>query len=132
MTTHINGTFEVKLNAQKPDNQEAASAGLGRMSLDKQFHGALEATSKGEMLSVMTEVKGSGVYVAIEPVTGKLNGLSGSFLLHHTGIMTRREPQLSVRVVPDSGTEQLSGLTGSMGIKITEGKHFYDFEYTLP
>ncbi len=132
MTTHINGTFEVKLNAQKPDNQEAASAGLGRMSLDKQFHGALEATSKGEMLSVMTEVKGSGVYVAIERVTGKLNGLSGSFLLHHTGIMTRGEPQLSVRVVPDAGTEQLSGLTGRMGIKITEGKHFYDFEYTLP
>jgi hypothetical protein len=132
MTTHINGTFEVKLNAQKPDNQEAAGAGLGRMSLDKQFHGALEATSKGEMLSVMTEVKGSGVYVAIERVTGKLNGLSGSFLLHHTGIMTRGEPQLSVRVVPDSGTEQLAGLTGSMEIKITEGKHFYDFEYTVP
>lgn len=132
MTTQISGTFEVKLNAQKPDDQEAANAGLGRMSLDKQFHGALEATSKGEMLSVMTEVKGSGVYVAIERVTGKLNGLSGSFLLHHTGIMTRGEPQLSVRVVPDSGTEQLSGLAGSMGIKITEGKHFYDFEYTLP
>jgi len=132
MATHINGTFEVKLNAQKPDNQEAASAGLGRMSLDKQFHGALEATSKGEMLSIMTAVKGSGVYVAIERVTGKLNGLSGSFLLHHTGVMTRGEPQLSVMVVPDSGTDQLAGLAGNMGIKITEGKHFYDFEYTLP
>jgi len=102
------------------------------MSIDKQFHGDLEATSKGEMLSAMTDTKGSAGYVAIERVTGKLQGRSGSFVLQHTGTMTRGEPQLTITVVPDSGSGQLVGLTGKMTIKITDGKHFYDFEYTLP
>ena len=127
-----NGTFEVKVNVQKVDNKEAESAKLGRMSLDKQFHGELEATSAGEMLSVGTEVAGSAGYVAMERVNGVLHGRTGTFALQHSGTMTRGEPQLSVTVVPDSGTGQLVGITGTMTIKIVERKHFYEFEYTLP
>ncbi|MGO9126639.1 MAG: DUF3224 domain-containing protein, partial [Terriglobales bacterium] len=104
----------------------------GRMTIDKQFHGDLEGTSKGEMLSAMTEVKGSAGYVAMERVTGALNGRSGTFFLQHSASMTRGVPQLSVTVVPDSGTGQLQGLTGKMDIIINAGKHSYDFEYTLP
>jgi Protein of unknown function (DUF3224) len=129
---HVSGTFEVKLNSQKPDNKEAETANIGRMSIEKQFHGDLEATSKGEMLSAMTEVKGSAGYVAMERVTGSLKGHNGSFVLQHDGTMTRGAPQLSVHVVPDSGTGQLTGLAGNMTIKIVEGKHFYEFDYTLP
>jgi hypothetical protein len=129
---HASGTFEVKLTPQKPDNKEAESAGLGRMSLDKKFSGDLEATSKGEMLSVMTEVKGSAGYVALERVSGKLHGRSGTFVLQHSGTMTRNAPEMSVTVVPDSGTGQLVGLAGRMTIKIADGKHFYELDYTLP
>lgn len=132
MTTHASGSFEVKLNPQKPDNKEAESANLGRMSIDKQFHGSLEASSKGEMLSALTDVKGSAGYVAIERVTGALDGRSGSFVLQHSGTMTRGTPQMTVTVVPDSGTGQLVGLAGKMTIEIADGKHFYQFDYTLP
>lgn len=131
MTTHARGTFEVKLAPQTPDGK-FEDATMGRMTIDKQFHGDLEATSKGQMLSAMTEVKGSAGYVAMERVTGTLNGRSGSFVLQHSATMTRGVPQLSVTVVPDSGTGQLVGLTGKMEITITAGKHSYDFEYTLP
>jgi hypothetical protein len=131
MTTHATGTFEVKLNPQTPDGK-FEDATLGRMTIDKQFHGDLEATSKGQMLTAATDVKGSAGYVAIERVTGTLHGRSGSFVLQHTGTLTRGVPQLSVTVVPDSGTGQLVGLTGKMNIIITAGKHSYDFEYTLP
>jgi hypothetical protein len=129
---HASGTFEVKLTPQKPDNKEAEAANLGRMSIDKQFHGDLEAASKGEMLSVVTEVKGSAGYVAMERVRGSLRGKSGTFVLQHTATMARGEPQLSIGVVPDSGTGQLVGLSGTMSIKIVDGKHFYEFDYTLP
>jgi len=129
---HASGTFEVKIIPQKPDNKEAESANLGRMSIDKQFYGDLEATSKGEMLSAATEVKGSAGYVAIERVSGTLHGRSGTFILQHSGTMTRNAPQMSVTVVPDSGTGQLVGLAGKMTIKIADGKHFYEFDYTLP
>jgi hypothetical protein len=132
MTTHASGTFEVKLKPQKADNVEAESANLGRMSIDKQFHGDLEATSKGEMLSAVTDVKDSAGYVAMERVTGTLHGRSGTFVLQHSGTMTRGAPQLSVTVVPDSGTGQLAGLAGEITIKIADGKHFYKFDYTLP
>jgi hypothetical protein len=131
MTTHATGTFEVKLNPQTPDGK-FEDATLGRMTIDKQFHGDLEATSKGQMLTAATDVKGSAGYVAIERVTGTLHGRSGSFVLQHTGTLTRGVPTLSVTVVPDSGTGQLVGLTGKMNIIITAGKHSYDFEYTLP
>jgi Protein of unknown function (DUF3224) len=131
MTIEASGTFEVKVQVQKADNQEAESAKLGRMSLDKQFHGELQASGAGEMLSVGTEVPGSAGYVAMERVNGTLHGRTGSFVLQHSGTMTRGEPQLSVTVVPDSGTGQLVGIAGKMTIKIVEGKHFYEFAYTL-
>ena len=132
MSQHASGPFDVKLAPQKPDNPQAEEAKLGRMSLDKEFHGDLEASGKGEMISLMTETQGSAVYVAIERVTGKLHGRTGSFALHHTGIMTRGEPQLTVRVVPDSGSGELTGITGSMNIKIEGKKHYYEFDYALP
>ena len=124
------GTFEVKLNPQKLADG-AADAALGRMSIDKQFHGDLEAVSKGEMLSAGTGVKGSAGYVAIERVSGTLRGRGGAFVLQHSGTMTRGAAQLSVTVVPDSGTGQLAELAGKMTINIVDEKHFYDFEYTL-
>jgi hypothetical protein len=102
------------------------------MSIDKQFHGDLEATSKGQMLTAGTEVQGSAGYVAIERVSGTLGGRSGTFALQHSGTMTRGEPQLSITVVPDSGTGQLVGLAGTMLITIADGKHSYGFDYTLP
>lgn len=121
------GPFDVKLVPQ-PD----AGDGLGRMSLDKQFHGDLDASSKGQMLAVMGDVKGSGGYVAIERVTGILSGRKGTFALQHTGTMTRGAQSLSITVVPDSGTGDLAGIGGRMDIRIEpDGKHFYDFEYTL-
>jgi Protein of unknown function (DUF3224) len=130
MTTHASGTFEVNLNPQTPDDK-TEGATLGRMSIDKQFHGDLEATSKGEMLTAVTGAKGSAGYVAIERVSGTLHGRSGSFVFQHSGTMTRGTQQLSITVVPDSGTDQLMGLAGKMAIKIANGKHSYDFEYTL-
>lgn len=133
MTQHAKGSFDVKMTPQKPDNKEAESANFGRMSIDKQFRGDLEGTSKGEMLGAMTDVKGSAGYVAMERVTGKLQGRSGTFVFQHSGTMTRGALQLSVTVVPDSGTDGLAGLTGAMTIKIEDGgKHFYEFEYRLP
>jgi hypothetical protein len=131
MTGHATGTFDVKVVPQAADDQ-SKSAAVSRMSIDKQFHGGLEGTSRVEMLTAGTDVKGSAVYVAIEQFTGTLAGRKGSFLLHHTGIMTRGTPQLTVSVVPDSGTGQLVGLTGEMNITIADGKHSYDFAYTLP
>jgi len=126
---HATGSFEVKLN---PLETYTKAATLGRMSLDKQFRGALEATSEGEMLSAATAVKGSAGYVAIEHVNGTLDGRSGTFILQHSGTMTRGAPQLSITVVPDSGTGQLTGLAGKMTINIVDKNHFYDFEYDLP
>ena len=129
MATHATGPFEVKLAPQAQD--PAGDASLGRMTIDKQFHGALEATSKGQMLTAGTSVKGSAGYVAIEKVSGILDGRNGSFVLQHSGTMNRGVPQLTITVVPDSGTEQLVGLSGTMNIIIADGKHSYDFAYTF-
>ena len=129
MTIHATGSFEVKL---LPQSLADAESGLGRMSIDKVFSGDLQGTSKGEMLSALTAVKGSAGYVAIERVTGTLQGRSGSFMLQHLGTMNRGAPTLTVLVVPDSGTEGLAGIAGSLSINITDGKHFYTFDYTLP
>jgi hypothetical protein len=117
------GTFEVKLTPQPDDSP------VGRMTIVKQFHGDLEGSSAGQMLAAMTEVKGSAGYVAIEKVTGGLHGRAGSFVLQHTGTMNRGTPQLSVTVVPDSGTGDLAGLSGSLNIIIEGGKHSYEFDY---
>jgi hypothetical protein len=130
MAKHASGTFEVKLSPQPPA-EGAENSTLGRMTIDKQFHGDLEAVSKGQMLTVGTAVKGSAGYVAIEQVTGALDGRSGSFALQHTGTMTRGVPQLTITVVPDSGTGELVGLAGTLTINIDGGKHSYAFEYTL-
>lgn len=127
--SHAIGTFEVKLVPQ-PDGKGDPS--LGRMTIDKQFHGDLEGTSIGQMLTGMTEVKGSAGYVAIEKVNGTLKGRAGTFILQHSGSMNRGVPQLAIAVVPDSGTGQLAGLAGNFTIKIADGKHSYEFEYSLP
>ena len=125
---HASGTFEVKVTPQ-PSVGEAPA--IGRMSIEKQFHGDLEAASFGQMLTAVSSVKGSAGYVAIEQVTGSLHGQSGAFVLQHSGTMTRGAPQQVVSVVPDSGTGQLAGLAGTMTIGIADGKHSYDFEYSL-
>ena len=130
-TAHAGGTFDVKLNPLPAYVQGEAT--IGRMSIDKQYHGDLEATSKGEMLSATTSVKGSAGYVAIERVSGTLHGRIGTFVLQHSATMNRGAPQLAIAVVPDSGTGELAGLTGTMAIRIEPGgAHFYEFEYTLP
>jgi Protein of unknown function (DUF3224) len=131
MTQHASGPFDVKLLPQKPDSEVAEAAKLGRMSVDKQYHGDLEATSKGEMIATQTEVKGSAGYVAMERVTGTLKGRKGSFVLQHSATMNRGVPELSITVVPDSGTGELTGLAGKMNIIITDGKHSYEFDYML-
>lgn len=130
MTQNASGTFEVKLSPQAPQDGVGDPA-VGRMAIEKQFSGGLEATSKGQMLAFRSEVKGSAGYVAMERVTGTLGGRSGSFVLQHSGTMTRGEGSLVVTVVPDSGTGELAGLSGRMGIVVAEGKHSYEFDYDL-
>lgn len=132
MTMHASGTFEVKMTPQ-PAQDGVGDPGIGRMALDKQFHGDLEATGKGQMLAAGTDVPGSAGYVALERVSGTLHGRRGTFALQHSGTMTRGAPQLSITVVPDSATGELLGLAGKLAITIADGgKHSYDFEYTLP
>ena len=124
------GPFDVKVIPQIDPGSDPA---LGRFTLDKQFHGNLDASSKGQMLSGGTNVKESGAYVAIEKVTGTLHGRKGTFMLQHLGLMTRGTPTLNIAVVPDSGTDELAGLEGKMRIIIApDGKHSYEFEYSLP
>ena len=132
VTTHAIGTFDVKMVPQAPDNKAEGST-LARASGEKQFHGDLEATAKGQMLTAVTDVKGSAGYVAIERITGTLHGRTGSFVLQHSGIMSHGTYQQTVTVVPDSGTGQLAGISGKMtGTIDATGKHSYDLEYTLP
>lgn len=130
MTKRASGTFEVKIAPQAPD-ATVGDPTVGRLALDKTFSGDLEATSKGQMLAVRTEIQGSAGYVAMERVTGTLHGLRGTFALQHSGTMNRGAPQLSVTVVPDSGTAELAGIAGTMTITIEGGKHSYDLDYTI-
>ena len=129
MTTHARGTFDVKVIPQAPDH--SAGGPFNRLFLDKQFHGDLDGNSKGQMLAAGTGVEGSAGYVALELFSGTLNGRRGSFILQHNGTMTKGVPTMIVTVVPDSGTDQLAGLAGKMTIIIADGKHSYEFEYTL-
>jgi hypothetical protein len=129
MITRASGEFVVKMMPQPAD--ESTGTAVGRMTIDKQFHGELEGTSKGQMLAVSTAVQGSAGYVAMEQVEATLHGRRGTFALQHSGTMSRGEPLLSVTVVPDSGTGELAGLSGRMTIEIADGKHSYEFEYTL-
>jgi len=130
-STQANGPFDVKLNPESLSDT-AGGTGLGRMSLDKKFQGDLVAVSQGEMLSFRSSVQGSAGYVAMETVTGTLHGRNGSFVLQHSSTMTRGVPEQSITVVPDSGTGELTGLTGRLLITIVEGQHSYRFDYTLP
>ena len=131
MSIVAKGTFTVEMKPQtEPGTVEGV--GLGRMSLEKQFEGDLVATGKGEMLTALTPIKGSAGYVAIERVTGVLKGRSGSFVFQHSGTMDQGAQRLSITVVPGSGTGSLAGISGAFRISITEGRHFYEFEYSLP
>lgn len=129
MTTRASGTFEVRLSPQV--DGEEAGASLGRLLIDKRFGGDLEATSRGQMLAFRSGVEGSAGYVALERVEGTLAGRAGSFVLQHSGTMERGAQSHSVTVVPDSGTGELSGLAGRMRIVVAEGRHSYEFDYTL-
>ena len=131
MTQVAKGEFVVKLLPLAMEGQSEGSK-LGRMSIDKAISGDLVATTSGQMLSAMTDVKGSAGYVAIERVDGALKGRRGTFVLQHTGTMNRGAPSLSVTVVPDSGTDELVGLAGEFKIIIANGKHGYEFTYSLP
>ena len=125
------GTFEVKLAPQSADGY-ADGTTMGRLTLDKQFRGDLEGTSKGQMLTAITSVTGSAGYVALELVRGTIAGRGGSFILQHSGTMSRGAQALTLTVVPDSGTDGLVGLTGTMAIIIANGSHAYEFDYSVP
>jgi len=127
---HGRGTFEVKV---APIGAYAAGdPTLGRMSIDKVLQGDLTGTGQGEMLTAGGSVKGSAAYVAVERITGTLQGRKGSFATYHVGVMTRGTPQLTIALVPDSGTDELTGITGTMTINIVDGKHAYEIDYALP
>lgn len=125
------GTFEVNLQPLESYAKGSEGAALGRMSIDKTFQGDLAAKSYGEMLTAMTAVEGAAGYVAIEQVSGMLQGKRGTFILQHFGIMNDRESRLVLEVVPDSGTGELTNLAGKMSIQIEGGKHGYAFDYSL-
>ncbi len=130
MTAHATGTFEVKVKPLTSDN--AGWGAFGRLSIDKAFHGDLEGTSLGQMLAEGDGKGGSGGYVALERVTGTLAGRKGSFVLQHSGTMIHRKAEMTVTVVPDSGTGELKGLAGRLRIILADGRHGYEFDYTLP
>jgi len=127
----ISGKFDVKLNPLDSYAKGINGIKLGHVSIDKTFHGELDATSQGEMLSAMTAIQGSAGYVAIEQVNGTLSGKKGSFVLQHFGAMDKTGEQLILIVIPDSGSGELVGLSGSMTITIEDGQHFYNFDYQL-
>lgn len=128
--TRAVGTFDVQLKSQTTDGYDEDGM-LGRMTIDKQLHGDIEGTSIGQMLTAGAAAKGSGAYVAVERVTGSVNGRQGTFAMHHVGVMNRGAPSLSISVVPDSGTGELVGLAGTFVINIESGKHSYVFDYSL-
>lgn len=128
--TRATGAFEVKV-LPLPADEAVDTGGFGRLSLDKQFTGDLIGTSRGQMLAASTEVEGSAGYVALERVSGTLNGRTGTFILQHNGTMSGRGQEMRITVVPDSGTGELTGIGGTMKIIIEEGKHSYEFDYTM-
>lgn len=131
MTQRATGPFDVTIKPASSPERDGRTE-IGRMSLDKQYYGDLAATGKGEMLTAVTDTKGSAAYVAIERVSGTLNGRTGSFVIQHAGTMSSGSESLAISIVPDSGTEELSGIRGEMLIKIADGKHFYELSYTFP
>jgi Protein of unknown function (DUF3224) len=128
---HARGTFDVQV-VPLPADAYADGTSMGRMSIDKQLHGDLTGTGKGQMLTGMGSVKGSAAYSAMERITGTVNGQRGSFMLQHTGIVSGGSQSLVITIVPDSGTEQLSGISGTFTIVVEGKQHSYDLAYTLP
>lgn len=131
MTAHATGTFQVETKPLTPYITSSA-AGVGRLSIEKQYHGDIEGTGKGEMLTAGSASSGSAGYVAIEYVTATIRGKKGSFALQHSGTMDKGALSLTISVVPASGTGELTGITGTMNIVIESGKHSYVFDYSLP
>lgn len=129
MTNHATGTFEVKLT---PQDDQPADPSMGRMTFDKQWSGDITGASKGQMLTGGDVKTGSAGYVAIEKFTGTVKGRKGSLIFQHSATMTAGQGDLTITVVPNSGTEELKGINGKLTIRIEGGKHFYDFEYNLP
>ena len=127
----ISGTFDVNLNPASHSQKQETPNMFGRLLIDKTFQGGLDATSKGEMISLRTQVKGSAGYVAIEEVVGTLEGKKGGFALQHFGIMSSEGQRLILEVIPNSGYDELEAISGKMEIIIKDGKHFYEFEYEL-
>jgi len=125
----ISGKFDVSLEPMETYVKGLDGSNIGRMSIDKVFHGELSAKSKGEMLNILTSVKGSAGYVAIEQVIGSLSGKKGSFVLQHYGVMSNESNNLVLEVIPDSGAGELVGLSGQMIIRNDNGQHYYDFNY---
>ena len=131
MSTHVSGSFNITMTpATTP--QRSGRTTLGRMLLDKVYKGDLAATASGEMLSAVTDTKGAAGYVAVESITGVLQGRQGSVVVRHAGTMADGKQELSIVIVPHSGTGQLEGISGTMGIRIEAGQHFYDLDYSLP
>ena len=130
MTIRATGKFEVKLVPQTTEGFDEGGA-LGRMTIDKVFTGDIEGTSKGQMLMAMASVKTSAAYVAVERVTGSVHGKKGTFAMHHTGVMNRGAPSLAVVIVPDSGTGELAGISGTLNIIIEKGVHSYELDYDV-
>jgi Protein of unknown function (DUF3224) len=128
VTQHATGTFDVKLT---PQDDKSDDKSMGRMTIEKEWHGDMEGASRGQMLTGGEVAKGSGTYVAIEKFTGSIGGRKGTLIFQHLGVMNRGAADLTVAVVPDSGTDRLQGIIGKLTIKIEGGKHFYDFEYTI-
>ncbi len=131
MTNRATGSFDVSMSPASPVERSGRTT-LGRMVLEKQYSGDMIATGKGKMLTAVTDTKGSASYVAIEHVTGVLNGKEGSFVVHHTGTMAGGVDQLSIAIVPDSGTEELTGIAGKLTLKVVDGEHVFELEYSLP
>jgi len=127
MPHHAKGSFDVTITPQ----ESAPDAAVARMLLYKEFHGDLEAIAHGEMMAAHEPLTGAGVYVALDRVTGTLNGRSGSFLIAHRGIRNADGQELSIVIVPGSGTGQLTGITGSVGIEIVGKEHFYTLQYEV-
>jgi hypothetical protein len=131
MPQRASGPFEVSMTPAASLGEDGATA-PGRMLLDKKYSGDLVASGNGQMLTAMTDTKGSAAYVAIERVSGTLDGKKGSFVLQHAGTMNRGVDQLSISIVPDSGTEQLAGIAGTLAIRRVDRQHFYELDYVLP
>jgi hypothetical protein len=131
MSLHGEGIFEVK-NAPLGADDALTGTAIGRFALDKQFHGDLEGSSKGEMLGAGNPATGTAGYVAIEQFTGALSGRNGSFAMQHFGTMEENKFDLLVKVVPGSGTGDLTGIAGTMSIAVANGKHSWKFDYSLP